>query len=183
MEEVRLAVVQQFPGQAEQERGGFLGGPHLGLGRTLFERDIHVDGETATSVLASLLPRLHHLFPVSHGHRGIVQKSPPLHEILLDLASAVLEIVARPDGVFLQIPTEFLGFDGTDGCGETPALRADDFALARRGRIIDQPGASGGAADAVLLVKLQVAQFEDEFLKRLSLGLWSGLEVSRTPLS
>ena len=38
LEEIAVAVVEQFPRQAEQERGGFLGGLHVGLGRAGFER-------------------------------------------------------------------------------------------------------------------------------------------------
>ena len=115
---------------------------------------------------------------MSHGHRGFVQEASPFHEVLLHLPRAVAEVMARPDGVVLQIPAQFPGLDGTDGSDEPPALRAGDFALARRGRLIDEPGAGGSAADAVLLVELQVGEFEDEFLQRLGFGLGSGSGTS-----
>ena len=52
-----LAVVEQFPRQAEQERGGFAGGLYVRVGRAGFERGIHVDGEAAAGVVADLAPR------------------------------------------------------------------------------------------------------------------------------
>ena len=53
---IAVAVVEQFPRQAEQERGGFLGGLHVGVGRAGFERGIHVDGETAAGVIVDPAP-------------------------------------------------------------------------------------------------------------------------------
>jgi hypothetical protein len=46
-----------------------------------------------------------------------------------------------------------------------------DVWLARRGRLIDQPGAGRGATDSVLLMEFQVGEFEDQFLQRLGVGL------------
>jgi hypothetical protein len=53
-----------------------------------------------------------------------------------------------------------------------------DVRLAGCRRLINQPGAGGGAADAVLLVELQVGEFEDQFLQRLGLRLRSGSNIS-----
>ena len=111
-----------------------------------------MDREATPGVIADLLPGPHDVRGVGHGHRGLVQEPPPLDEVLLHVPRAVPEVVARPDGLFFQVPAQLLRFDGTDGCDEPPSLRAVDVWLARRGRLIDQPGAGGGAADAVLLV-------------------------------
>ena len=51
------------------------------------------------------------------------------------------------------------------------------------GRFVDQAGAGGGAADAVLLVELQVGEFEHQFLQRLGLGLRRGRHVGGEPLA
>ena len=92
---------------SDQRAAPLLGGLHIRLGRAGFERDIPMDGEAAASVLAGLLPRLHHLFPVSYGHRGVVREASPFLEVGFHLLRALVKVVARPDGVFLQIPGEF----------------------------------------------------------------------------
>ena len=119
----------------------------------------------------------------AHGQRGSVQELSPFHEALLDLAGAVPEILARPDGELFQIPAQLLRLDRSDGRDEAPELRAGDFALPRRGGLIDEPGASRGAADAVLLVKLQVGELEHELLQRLGLRLRCDGHVRREPFA
>ena len=70
LEKVAVAVVEQFPRQAEQERGGFLGGLDVGLGRAGFERRIHVDGEAAPGVIADPRPGVHDV-------RGVGRRASP----------------------------------------------------------------------------------------------------------
>jgi hypothetical protein len=108
--------MKQFPWQGEQKCGRFLCSLHVRIWCTGFERDIHVHREAAASVIADLLPCLHDVFSVGHGHRRLVQELSPLHEIRFHLARAIPEVLTRPDGVFLQIPAQFLCLDGTDGC-------------------------------------------------------------------
>jgi hypothetical protein len=148
LEQEILAVVEQFPRQTEQERGGFVRGIHFGLGCARFERGIHVDGETAARMPVDLRPRVHDVCRVGHGQRRCVQELSPFHETRLDLTRAVPKIFARPDGVFLQIPAQFLCLDRPDGRDEPPVLHAGNFTLPRRGRLINEPSASRGAADA-----------------------------------
>ena len=108
---------------------------------------------------------------------------PPCHEVRFHLLRAVVEVVARPNGVFLQIPTQFSCFDGSERSNEPPRLRAVDLRLSHCGWFIHQPGTSGGAAYAVLLMELQIGQFEDEFLQWLGLGLWFGGHIRTEPLA
>ena len=58
------------------------------------------------------------------GRAAVVQELSPFHEALLDLPRAVPEILARPDGVFFQIPAQLLRLDRSDRRDEAPALRA-----------------------------------------------------------
>ncbi len=176
-----LAVVEQFPRQTEKSRRGFLGGEPLGFRRVGYERGIHMDGEAATRAVADLRPSLHDVRGVGYGDRGFVQALSPFHEVRFDFPRPIPEIVARPDGVFLQIPAQFLRLDGTEGRDEPPGLRTVDVRLTRRGGFVDQAGAGGGAADAVPLVELQVGEFEDQFLQRLGLGLRGGRDVGWFP--
>ncbi|MEI2781737.1 MAG: hypothetical protein V9H25_10940 [Candidatus Competibacter sp.] len=178
-----LAVVQQFPGQTEQSRCGFLGRERLGFRRVGFERGIHMDGEAAPRMSVDPRPSLHDVRGVGHGDRGFVQALSPFHEVRLDLPRPIPEVVARPDGVSLQIPAQILRFDGAERRDEAPTLRAVDIRLARRGRFVDQTGAGGGAADAIFLSKLQVGEFENEFLQRLGPGLRRGRHVGGEPLA
>ena len=169
--------MKQLPRQAEQSGRDFLGGLDVGFGRACFERRVNMDGETAAGVIADLRPGLHDVRGVDQRHRRLVQELPPLHEVRLHLARPVLVIRGRPDGILLQIPAQVFCLDRPDGRDEAPVLRAVDVRLARRGRLIDQPGAGGGAAHAVLLVEFQVGELKDEFLQRLGLGLGRGSDV------
>ena len=173
LKEVAVAVVEQFPRQAEQERGGFAGG--------LARRRQGVPASSAASTWTEkrrpawspiFAQALMTLAVCATGIAASCRSWPHFTRLLFDLTGAVSEVVAGPDGVLLQIPAQFPRLDGADGRDETPALRAGDFTLARRGRFIDEPGAGRGAAHAVLLVELQVGEFEDEFLQRLGLRLW-----------
>ena len=142
-----------------------------------------MDGEPAAGMTVDLRPGVHDVRRVGYGQRRCVQELSPLHEVLLDLPRAVPEILARPDGVLFQIPAQLLRLDRSEGCDEAPALRAVDVPLPRRGRLIDQPGASRGTADAVLLVELQVGELEDELFQRLGLRLRSDGHVGREPFA
>ncbi len=177
------AVVEQFPRQAEQERGAFARGLRVGFGGAGFESRVEVDGEAAARMTVDLRPRLHHVRRVGDGHRGVVQKAAPLHEVLLHLPRALPEIVTRPDGIFFEIPAQFPGFDGADGRDEPPRLRTGDLTLAGRGGLIDEPGPRRGAADAILLVEFEIGEFEDEFLQRLGFGLGRRFRIGRQPLA
>jgi hypothetical protein len=174
-----VAIVQQLPRQAEQQRRGFARTGDFGVGRTGLRRAVDPYRETPPAAVADLRPGLHDLRAMDDGNRRLVQALPPLGELLLDPARALLEVVAGPDGVFLQIPAQLLGLDRPRRRDQPPALRAADLALADRGRLIDQAGTGGGAADTVALLELQVAQFEDEFLQRLGPGLRRGSDVGR----
>ncbi|MDQ3773213.1 MAG: hypothetical protein M3461_01950 [Pseudomonadota bacterium] len=78
-----------------------------------------------------------------------------------------------------QIPSQLLRLDRPDGRNEAPALHAGYFTLPRRGGLIDKPGASRGAADAAVLVKLQVGELEDELFQWLCGRLRRGLDIRR----
>ena len=135
LEEVAAAVVQQFPGQAEQERGGFAGfggfagDGDFGLGRTGpgtiwlgcagikspgFERCIHLHGEATPGLGADPRPGIHHVRGVGQGQCRGVQQLAPLHEFLLNLLRPAFEIGARPDRVLLQIPAQVARFERPD---------------------------------------------------------------------
>jgi hypothetical protein len=177
-----LAVVQKFPRQAEQECRRLAGGLHVGSRRAGFERCVDLDRETATGI-GDPRPGLHDVRRVGYGQRRIVQELSPFHEVLLDLARAIAEILARPDGVLFQIPTQFLGLDRPDRGDESPALRAMHVFLSRRSRLIDEPGASRCAAHAVLLIELQVGELEHELFQRLCLRLRFGGNVRGEPFA
>jgi hypothetical protein len=77
--------VEQLPRQAEEERGRFPGGRHLGLGGARFERRIHVYGEAAAGMTVDLRPAFHHFHGMRAGHRGVMQELSACHEARLDL--------------------------------------------------------------------------------------------------
>ena len=91
-------------------------------------------------------------------------------------------MLARPDGELFQIPSQLLRLDRPERRDEPPAPFTGNFTLPRRGRLIDEPGESRGAADAVLLVELQVGELEDELFQRLGLRLRGDGHVGREPL-
>ena len=191
LEEVAAAVVQQFPGQAEQERGGFAGDGGFGLGRTGpgttwhgcagfnrtsferpgFERGIHLHGEATPGLVADPRPGIHHVRGVGQGQRHGVQLLAPLHQLLLHLMRSAFEIGARPDRVVLQIPAQIARFERSGGRDQPPALGAVHARLAWRGGFVDQPGPGRGAAHAIALLELEVGEFEHELLQRLGLRL------------
>src|SRR5262245_19048947 len=112
-----------------------------------------MDGEAATGVVIDCPPGLHDVRGVSDRHRGMVQELPPLREILLYLARAGSKVMARPNGVLLQIPSQFLRLDGANGSDKSPWVRASHFWLFRRSRLVDEPGACRGTTGAVLLLE------------------------------
>jgi hypothetical protein len=59
--------VEEFPRQAEQERGGFAGGLDLGGGCAGFERGIYVDGEPTAGVTVDPRPGVHDIRRVRAG--------------------------------------------------------------------------------------------------------------------
>jgi hypothetical protein len=178
-----LAVVQQFPRQAEQSRCSFPGGEHLGFRCVGFGHRIDMDGEAATRTSVDPRPGVHDIRGVGYGDRGFVQALAPFHEIRFDLPRPLPEIVARPDGISLQIPAQLLRLDGAERRDEAPTLRAVDVRLTRRGGFVDQAGAGGSAANAIHFLKLQVGQFENEFLQRLGLRLRLRGHIGGQPLA
>nr|WP_236848904.1 hypothetical protein [Candidatus Thiodictyon syntrophicum] len=109
LEEESLAVVEQFPGEGQQGGIRSRGVPPRGLaGGTpalLYRKaspGMGVSGGPGAQDLPGLRGR----------QCGLVECLAPFDQALLDPACPVLEIGARPDGVFLQIPTQFLGLDG-----------------------------------------------------------------------
>ncbi len=112
-----------------------------------------------------------------------MQDLAPRDEARLDLACPIAKILARPDGVFFQIPAQLLRLDRPQRGDKTPALVAVDFPLPRRGGLIHEPGASRGPAHAVLLLELQVGQLEHQVLQGLGLRLRSRRNVRREPLA
>ena len=67
MKKEAVAVVEEFPWQAAQERGGFAGGLRLRVGCSGFERRIHVDGETAAGMTVDPRPGVHDVRGVRTG--------------------------------------------------------------------------------------------------------------------
>src|ERR1043165_646856 len=101
---------------------------------------------------------------MGHRHCSVVQKLPPLNEVLFNFARAITKIVTGPDSVLLEIPAQFLRLNGTDGCNEPPVMLAVHIWLARRGGLIDETRASGGTTHSIVFVELQISEFEDQFL-------------------
>nr|WP_295384352.1 hypothetical protein [uncultured Thiodictyon sp.] len=118
------------------------------------------------------------------GQGGLVQVLAPAREVLLDAPGALRELGAGPDGVFLQVPTQVVGLNGTQGGGEAPTARARHLALTgpvRTGpRLVDQAGAGRGAAHARAQVLVaQVGEFQHQFLDRLGRRLRGRRHVGR----
>ena len=105
LEEVTLTVVKQLPGQTEQQRGGFPGGLYVSFGRAGFSA-VSTWTEKRRPAWSSIFAQAFMTFSVGHGHRPSCRSCSPLYEVRLHFAGAILEIVARPDGVFLQIPAQ-----------------------------------------------------------------------------
>ena len=157
---------------------------HVGVGRAGFERRIHVDGETAAGVVVDLRPGVHDV-------RRVRARASPRRAGAVPISRGSPRPCARGPGNTRS--ARWRTFPDTSAvppprsarCGATKRQLCALWTsrLPRRGRLIDEPGASRGAAHAVLLVELQVGEFEDEFLQRLGLRLRRGGHVGREPLA
>jgi hypothetical protein len=183
LEKEAVAVVEQFPGKAEQKRGGLASPCDVGIGRAGDERRIDVDGEATSGLAVDRGPDARHVGRVFRRQGGTVQQLAPLDEVLFHVARPVAEVVAWPDGVLLQIPTQLLGLDGADRSGEPPALVAVNVRPAGCGRFVDESRTGRGAADAFFLVEIEIAEFENQFFKRFGLGLRHGSNIGRKTLA
>ena len=109
--------------------------------------------------------------PVGSAGRAAACRSCPHFTRFASTLRAVPEVIAGPDRELFQIPAQFLRLDRPDGGRESPALVAADVRLTRRRGFVNEPGLSRGAPHAVLFFKLQVGEFQDEFLERIGPGL------------
>src|ERR1051325_3728865 len=100
---------------------------------------------------------------MGHRHCSVVQKLPPLNEVLFNFVRAITKIVTGPDSVLLEIPAQFLRLNGTDGCNEPPVMLAVHIWLARRGGRLYETRASGGTTDRLVFVDRPINEFQDQF--------------------
>ena len=157
--------MQQFPGERQQGGGGLARGLDLGLRGPGLQGRIDQDREAPPRLGGDAGPGGQDVGGLQGRQGDLVKEPAPVGQVLPNPERARLEDGARPDGVLLQIPAQFLGLDRAQGGDQAPGLRTLDRALAGRGRFIDQPGAGTGAAQTVGLVEAQVGQFQDQFLQ------------------
>ena len=117
MEKIAVAVVQEFPGKAEEFRGGFLLGAVRGF--------IRVGGRAHELARRRGLHReapvgcLGEFFPCRHGSRvawrgglqGLPQVLAPLRQTRLDAPGALGEDAVGRDEIALKIKAQVAGFD------------------------------------------------------------------------
>ena len=171
-------VVQQLPGQAQQQRGGLAHREHIGrLGAWQgcgvdFDREAQRRGAGGRH-----RPGFQHL---SHGlnrQRGLVQQLAPIAKLALDAPGPVGQQRAGPDGIVFEVPAQVVGLDHAQR-GLDDKAGAVHLACARAGRQVHQPGAGTGAAAAVGMGdQAGVAECQQQFFNRLGRGLGRGCRV------
>src|SRR5262249_27416054 len=138
LEQVAFPIVQQFPRQTEQQCGNFFGRVYFRFRHAVFKRGVDLDRKAATCVATDVCPVFYDVCSVDQRHRGVMQEPTPFDEVFFYFVSTVTKVMAGPDGILLQVPTQFPCLNRSDGRNEAPLLHAVDMRLTLCGWFIDK---------------------------------------------
>ncbi len=166
LEKIALLVMDQLPGQAEQQCGRFVRFSLLFRRRSRDQFALHLDREPPFGRSGSA-PGIEN-GAGGLGVHAVIQLAAPFRQGLFDFACPLQERLRRPVDEPLEIPLDLSRLDGTERRRKPVALA---FHLAALRRSENQSGNCDRAAFSLELLDCRVGEFENEVGDRRGLSL------------